>query len=45
MGTPERLVIGKGITDACTNWDDTTEVLRGLAASVAQRRQQLAKSA
>jgi 3-deoxy-7-phosphoheptulonate synthase len=45
IGTPEKMVYGQSVTDACIHWDDTVEVLRGLATSVAQRRKQLAKSA
>jgi 3-deoxy-7-phosphoheptulonate synthase len=32
------LVYGQSITDACLGWDDTVEVLEGLAASVRARR-------
>ncbi|SHG66027.1 3-deoxy-D-arabinoheptulosonate-7-phosphate synthase [Hydrocarboniphaga daqingensis] len=41
----DRMCYGQSVTDACIGWDDTVEVLRGLAANVAQRRQQLAKTA
>jgi 3-deoxy-7-phosphoheptulonate synthase len=42
---PEKMTYGQSVTDACIHWDDTVELLRNLAASVAQRRKQLAKSA
>lgn len=45
IGAPEKMMYGQSVTDACINWDDTAELLRNLAASVAQRRKQLAKSA
>ncbi|MGH2829345.1 MAG: 3-deoxy-7-phosphoheptulonate synthase, partial [Actinomycetota bacterium] len=40
-----KLVYGQSVTDACIHWDDTTAVLQGLAASVAQRGKRLAKTA
>ncbi len=36
---------GQSITDACIHWDDTVDVLRGLAHSVEQRRLRHARSA
>lgn len=41
----QALVYGQSITDACIAWDETAELLRKLAACVAQRRDKLAKSA
>ena len=32
------MVYGKSITDACINWDDTENLLRGLSASIRLRR-------
>jgi 3-deoxy-7-phosphoheptulonate synthase len=32
------LVYGKSVTDACMSWDQTTKVLRDLAAAVRERR-------
>jgi 3-deoxy-7-phosphoheptulonate synthase len=37
LGAAE-LVYGQSITDACLGWDDTVELLEGLAASVRARR-------
>ena len=38
--TPDReLVFGQSITDACIGWDDTTPLVRELAAAVRARRQ------
>jgi 3-deoxy-7-phosphoheptulonate synthase len=45
IGPREQMVYGQSVTDACIHMDDTAEVLRGLAASVAQRQARLAKSA
>ena len=45
IGPRDQMVYGQSVTDACIHWDDTTELLRGLAASVAQRQARLAKSA
>ena len=45
IGPREKMVYGQSVTDACIHWDDTTEVLRHLAASVEQRRLRNAKSA
>jgi 3-deoxy-7-phosphoheptulonate synthase len=39
------MVYGQSVTDACIHWDDTTQVLGDLAASVAKRGKRLAKSA
>lgn len=36
---------GQSVTDACIGWDDTVAVLRELAGAVAQRREQLARTA
>jgi len=35
---PSGLKKGVSITDACINWEDTVEVLEGLAADVRERR-------
>jgi 3-deoxy-7-phosphoheptulonate synthase len=45
IGPRDKMVYGQSITDACIHWDDTVELLRGLAASVAQRQGNLAKTA
>jgi len=45
IGPREKMVYGQSVTDACIGWNDTADSLRGLAASVAQRRRKLAKSA
>jgi 3-deoxy-7-phosphoheptulonate synthase len=45
IGPRDRMVYGQSVTDACIHWDDTVELLRGLAGSVAQRQARLAKSA
>jgi 3-deoxy-7-phosphoheptulonate synthase len=45
IGPRGQMVYGQSVTDACIHMDDTAEVLRGLAASVAQRQARLAKSA
>jgi 3-deoxy-7-phosphoheptulonate synthase len=45
IGPREKMVYGQSVTDACIHWDDSVEVLRGLAASIAQRGARLAKSA
>ncbi|MCC2656869.1 MAG: 3-deoxy-7-phosphoheptulonate synthase [Panacagrimonas sp.] len=45
IGPREQMTYGQSVTDACIHWDDSVEVLRGLAASVAQRRERLAKTA
>jgi 3-deoxy-7-phosphoheptulonate synthase len=45
IGPRESMVYGQSVTDACIHWDDTVELLRGLAGSVAQRQARLAKSA
>ncbi|MDE0854228.1 MAG: 3-deoxy-7-phosphoheptulonate synthase [Nevskia sp.] len=45
IGPREQMVYGQSITDACIHWDDTIDLLRGLAGSVAQRQARLAKSA
>jgi 3-deoxy-7-phosphoheptulonate synthase len=39
------LIYGQSVTDACIGWEDTVEVLRGLAAAVDQRTSQLAATA
>jgi len=41
----DQMTYGQSVTDACIAWDDSAELLRGLAAAVAQRRQRLAKTA
>ena len=33
------LVYGQSITDACVGWDDSVQMLDGLAAAVRERRQ------
>jgi 3-deoxy-7-phosphoheptulonate synthase len=45
IGPREQMVYGQSVTDACIHWEDTVELLRGLAGSVAQRQARLAKSA
>ncbi|MGQ0620602.1 MAG: 3-deoxy-7-phosphoheptulonate synthase [Panacagrimonas sp.] len=45
IGPREQMVYGQSVTDACIHWDDSVDVIRGLAAAVAQRRERLAKSA
>jgi len=45
IGPRETMTYGQSVTDACLAWDDSVEVLRGLASAVAARRKQLAKSA
>ena len=45
IGRADQMVYGQSVTDACIHWDDSVDVLRGLAASVAQRRERLAKTA
>ena len=45
IGPRDKMVYGQSVTDACIHWDDTVELLRGLAGSVAQRQARLAKSA
>jgi 3-deoxy-7-phosphoheptulonate synthase len=45
IGPRDKMTYGQSVTDACIHWDDTAELLRNLAASVAQRRERLAKSA
>ena len=45
IGPRPNMVYGQSVTDACIDWEDSVEVLRGLAASVAQRRERLARSA
>jgi 3-deoxy-7-phosphoheptulonate synthase len=45
IGPRDKMIYGQSVTDACIGWDDSAEVLRGLAAHVAQRQARLAKSA
>jgi 3-deoxy-7-phosphoheptulonate synthase len=45
IGPRDQMVYGQSVTDACIHWDDTVDLLRGLAASVGQRQARLAKSA
>ena len=45
IGPRDQMCYGQSVTDACIGWDDTVELLRGLAASVSQRRERLARSA
>ncbi|MGQ0502571.1 MAG: 3-deoxy-7-phosphoheptulonate synthase [Panacagrimonas sp.] len=45
LGPWDTMVYGQSVTDACIHWDDTMDLLRGLAGSVAQRRERLEKSA
>lgn len=45
IGPREQMTYGRSVTDACIGWEDSAEVLRGLAASVSQRRERLARSA
>ena len=42
IGARDTMIYGQSVTDACISWDDTAEVLRGLAHAVTQRRQRLA---
>jgi 3-deoxy-7-phosphoheptulonate synthase len=35
---PSKLEYGKSITDACINWEDSVNVLQGLALAVKNRR-------
>ncbi len=35
---PAKLEYGKSVTDACIGWDDSVELLRGLATAVKKRR-------
>jgi 3-deoxy-7-phosphoheptulonate synthase len=34
----QKLIYGQSVTDACLGWEDTVELLDGLAASVRARR-------
>jgi 3-deoxy-7-phosphoheptulonate synthase len=45
IGDRDTMTYGQSVTDACLAWDDSAELLRALANSVAARRKQLAKSA
>ena len=45
IGPREQMTYGQSVTDACIGWNDTAELLRSLASSVAQRQSRLAKSA
>jgi 3-deoxy-7-phosphoheptulonate synthase len=45
IGPRDKMVYGQSVTDACIGWDDTAEVLRGLARDVTQRKAALAKTA
>ena len=45
IGPRDRMVYGQSVTDACIGWDDTVDLLRGLAGNVAQRQQRLRASA
>ncbi|MGH8540390.1 MAG: 3-deoxy-7-phosphoheptulonate synthase, partial [Stenotrophobium sp.] len=38
IGPREKMTYGQSVTDACIHWDDTAELLRNLATSVAARR-------
>jgi 3-deoxy-7-phosphoheptulonate synthase len=39
----EKLVYGQSITDGCLGWEDTVELLDGLAASVRSRRETIGR--
>jgi 3-deoxy-7-phosphoheptulonate synthase len=43
--SPERMVYGQSVTDACLGWDESLDLLRGLASAVTRRRARLARSA
>ena len=43
IGPRDKMTYGQSVTDACIHWDDTAELLRNLAASVAARRATVAK--
>lgn len=45
IGPREKMTYGQSVTDACLGWEDTAELLRGLAASAAARRRRLARTA
>jgi len=45
IGPRDKMVYGQSVTDACIGWNETAELLRALASSVAQRQSRLAKSA
>ncbi len=45
IGPRDQMTYGQSVTDACINWSDTAELLRGLAQAVTQRRQRLAANA
>ncbi|MGH8539586.1 MAG: 3-deoxy-7-phosphoheptulonate synthase, partial [Stenotrophobium sp.] len=45
IGPRDKMTYGQSVTDACIHWDDSAELLRNLAATVAQRRAGLAKRA
>lgn len=41
----DKMVYGQSVTDACLGWDDSAELLQGLAEAVARRRRKLQASA
>lgn len=43
IGPRDKMTYGQSVTDACIHWDDTAELLRNLAGSVAARRATVAK--
>ena len=45
IGPRDQMVYGQSVTDACIGWDDTAELLRALAANVAQKQARFARSA
>ncbi len=45
IGPRDTMVYGQSVTDACLAWDDSADLLRALAGSVAARRERLKKSA
>lgn len=45
IGPRENMTYGQSVTDPCIGWEDTLQVLRGLADAVAQRRDRLARTA
>ena len=45
IAPPDKMVFGQSVTDACLAWDETADLLRSLAGSVAARQARLARSA
>ena len=44
IGPREKMVYGQSVTDACIAWDDSVNVLRNLASTVAKRRSTIKKA-